>query len=153
MKNNLLPIKKPIKRILDGKMVTINSMIHYAGTEEYAIELIEGFGPFSKTERLVISEHKIDSFINQFEIQTKKQLIQPIDMETKTAEVIENNKDNFNEVRSILFETMRGLKDGSVKPEVAKQISDTAQTIINTVKVELDYVKISGDYNKPKMLS
>lgn len=153
MKNSLLPIKKPIKRILDGKMITINSMIHYAGTEEYAIELVEGFGPFSNTERLVISEHEIDSFINQFEIQTKKQLIQTNDMETQKAEVIENNKDNFNEVRSILFETMRGLKDGSVKPDVAKQISETAQTIINTVKVELDYVKISGDNHKPKMLS
>jgi len=148
--HNLPPLKTPIKRISDGKTIIINSMVHYPGTEQYAVEVIEGFGAFAKTERFTISEHALDDFNSQFNINVKKQ---QIIMETNNTEVLEQNKDNFNEVRSILFDTMRGLKDGSVKPDVAKQISETAQTIINTVKVELDFVKMSGGRDKPRMLS
>lgn len=151
-KDNLPPLKVAIKRIEDGKTVMINSMIHYPGTEQYSVELIESPGPFSTTQRFTISEHDVDQFTNQFEIENKKQLTKQIIMKDNNT-VLEQNKDNFNEVRTILFETMRGLKDGSVKPDVAKQISETAQTIINTVKVELDFVKISGNNEKPRMIS
>lgn len=51
---------------------------------------------------------------------------------------------DVTELRAVLFETMRGLKDGNVDVERAKAINDTAQTIINSAKVEVDYVKASG---------
>ena len=37
-------------------------------------------------------------------------------------------------LRDIMFDTLRGVKDGSIKIETAKAINDTAQTIINSAK-------------------
>ena len=52
------------------------------------------------------------------------------------------------ELRSMLFETMRGLKDGELDVEKAKAINETAQTIINSAKVEVDYIKTAGGKSK-----
>lgn len=55
-------------------------------------------------------------------------------------------KNNIEELRAHLFETMRGLKDGSIALDTAKAISEVGQTIINTAKVEIDYAKaVHGD--------
>jgi len=47
-------------------------------------------------------------------------------------------------LRTHLFDTLRGIKDGSMEIETAKAINDIAQTIINTAKVEVDHMKIVG---------
>ncbi|SFJ06847.1 hypothetical protein [Nitrosomonas sp. Nm34] len=52
-----------------------------------------------------------------------------------------NNQNNITELRAILFDTLRGLKDKTIDIEHAKGISDTAQVIINSAKVEADYAK------------
>lgn len=54
----------------------------------------------------------------------------------------ENN--NIQGLRDIMFATLRGVKDGSIKVEQAKAINDTAQTIINSAKVEVDFIKATG---------
>lgn len=51
---------------------------------------------------------------------------------------------NITELRTHLFDTLRGLKDGSMKLETAQAINDTAQTIINMAKVEVDHIKVVG---------
>lgn len=51
---------------------------------------------------------------------------------------------DIDALRAHLFDTLRGLKDGSVPIEKAKAMSDVAQTIINTAKVEVDYAKATG---------
>lgn len=51
---------------------------------------------------------------------------------------------DITELRTHLFDTLRGLKDGSMKRETAQAINDTAQTIINTAKVEVDHMKVVG---------
>lgn len=51
---------------------------------------------------------------------------------------------DITELREHLFSTLRGLKDGSVKIETAKAINDTAQTIINSAKVEVEMVELVG---------
>lgn len=48
---------------------------------------------------------------------------------------------NINTLREHLFDTLKGLKDGSIDIEKAKAISGVAQTMINTAKVEVDYIK------------
>jgi hypothetical protein len=51
------------------------------------------------------------------------------------------------ELRKHLFETIDALKDEK-KPmdiERAKTISEVAQTIINSAKVEVDYMRLRGD--------
>src|SRR5258707_10796433 len=68
-------------------------------------------------------------------------------------------KNKISDLRDHLFETLEALKDTG-KPmdlERARVISDVAQTIINTAKVEVDLVKAvsacapgSGFFNLPE---
>ncbi len=51
---------------------------------------------------------------------------------------------DINELRSVLFDTLRGLKSGALDIDRAKTMSDVAQTIINTAKVEIDHIRIAG---------
>ncbi len=56
-------------------------------------------------------------------------------------------KNKISDLRDHLFETIEALKDPD-KPmdlERAKAISDVAQTIINSAKVEVDLVKAIND--------
>ncbi len=52
---------------------------------------------------------------------------------------------DIKELRGHLFDTLRGLKEGSVDIEQAKAISQVASTIIQTAKVEVDYINATGD--------
>jgi hypothetical protein len=51
---------------------------------------------------------------------------------------------NIADLRTHLFDALKGLKDKSMDIETAKAVSDIAQVIVNTAKVEVDYVKASG---------
>lgn len=51
---------------------------------------------------------------------------------------------DINELRDYLFSALRGLKDGSIKIDQARAMSDVAQTIINTAKVEVEYLRVTG---------
>jgi hypothetical protein len=53
---------------------------------------------------------------------------------------------DINTLRDMLFETMDGLRDPEKPLEIerAKAINDTAQVIINTAKVEIDYARTTG---------
>lgn len=54
---------------------------------------------------------------------------------------------DINELRNILFETLRELnnKENPMDIKRARSISDTAQVIINTAKVEVDYYRATGE--------
>lgn len=62
-------------------------------------------------------------------------------MSSKPTEV-----NDINELREILFASMRSLKKGASADDIAlaKMQSDLAQTIINSVKVEVDFVRATG---------
>jgi hypothetical protein len=51
---------------------------------------------------------------------------------------------NINDLRTHLFDALKGLKDGTVDIEKAKAMSDLAQVIVNSAKVEVDYAKATG---------
>lgn len=52
---------------------------------------------------------------------------------------------NITELREILFETLRSVKTGDEKAIArAKAVSEVSQTIINTVRLEIDHVKATG---------
>lgn len=57
---------------------------------------------------------------------------------------MDSNNNDLDGLRAVLFDTLRGLKDGSVKPEQAKAINDVGQTLINSAKLEVDYLKATG---------
>jgi hypothetical protein len=52
----------------------------------------------------------------------------------------------IEDLREHLFDTLRGLKnkENPMEIERAKAISDVAQTIINSAKAEVDYIKATG---------
>jgi hypothetical protein len=51
---------------------------------------------------------------------------------------------NIEALREHLFDALKGLKDKSIDIERAKAMSDIAQTIINSAKVEVEYAKATG---------
>lgn len=53
---------------------------------------------------------------------------------------------NIRDLREHLFETLKALRDekNPMDLERAKTISTVAQTLINSAKVECDYVEITG---------
>jgi hypothetical protein len=51
---------------------------------------------------------------------------------------------DINTLRAHLFDCLAGLKDGSVPLERAKAVSEVAQTIINSAKVEVECAKATG---------
>lgn len=55
-----------------------------------------------------------------------------------------SNDNSIKGLREIMFETLRGVKDGSIDPDKAEAINKTAQTIINSAKVEVEFFKATG---------
>jgi hypothetical protein len=51
----------------------------------------------------------------------------------------------IEDLRSVLFDTLRGLKDGNVDLDRAKAVAELSQTIINTGKLEVDYMRTTGN--------
>ena len=51
---------------------------------------------------------------------------------------------NIATLRQHLFDTIDGLRNKTIDIEHARAINDTAQTIINSAKVEVDYMRVSG---------
>jgi hypothetical protein len=51
---------------------------------------------------------------------------------------------NIEDLRTILFDTLRGVKNGTIDTEKAKTISEISQVIVNTAKVEVDHAKVTG---------
>lgn len=56
------------------------------------------------------------------------------------------NPKTVNDLREHLFAALDALKDKDNPMEVerARAVSDIAQTIINTAKIEIEYLKING---------
>ena len=47
-------------------------------------------------------------------------------------------------LRAILFETLHGVKDGTIELDKARTISDISARLIETAKVEVDYLRVTG---------
>lgn len=51
---------------------------------------------------------------------------------------------DVNALRKHLFEAIEGVKSKAISIEQAKAVADLSQTIINSVKVEVDYARVTG---------
>lgn len=49
------------------------------------------------------------------------------------------------DLRKHLFDSIDGLKAGTMEIDKAKAISDLCQVVINSAKVEVDFMKMRGD--------
>lgn len=54
------------------------------------------------------------------------------------------SKKTIEDLRTVLFETIEGVKAGTIDLEKAKTISDLSQVMVNTAKVEVDYARATG---------
>lgn len=60
----------------------------------------------------------------------------------------ETNTETIADLRTALFQTLRGLNDPTNPMDIerAKAVSDVAQVIINSAKVEVEHMKIAGGH-------
>ena len=56
---------------------------------------------------------------------------------------------NISDLRDGLFEAMQMLKDGKLTVEQAKAISEMSQVVINSAKVEVDYIRANNGGEMP----
>lgn len=56
-------------------------------------------------------------------------------------------KNKISDLRNHLFETLEALKDEEKPMDIAraKAISEVAQTIINSAKVEIEFMEVTGE--------
>lgn len=51
-------------------------------------------------------------------------------------------RNKMDDLRNHLFEVIEKLQDGDIEIERAMAIKDVAQTIVNSAKVEVDFLKL-----------
>lgn len=51
-------------------------------------------------------------------------------------------RNKIEDLRNHLFETIELLKEGEIDIEKAKAIADIGQVLVNTAKIEVDFLKI-----------
>lgn len=51
---------------------------------------------------------------------------------------------SISDLRETLFATLEAVKDGSLDIDRARQINEVAKTIVDTAKVEVDYLRVTG---------
>lgn len=56
---------------------------------------------------------------------------------------------NINDLRDTLFETLNGIKSGAIDLDKARAINEVSKTIIDTAKVEVDYLKVNNGGESP----
>lgn len=50
----------------------------------------------------------------------------------------------LNDLRAALFETLQAVKDNTMDLDRARSINEVGRTLIETAKVEVDYLRVTG---------
>lgn len=50
----------------------------------------------------------------------------------------------IEDLRAALFATLEAVKDGTLDLDKARQVNEVAKTIVETAKVEVDYLRVTG---------
>ena len=51
---------------------------------------------------------------------------------------------DISELRRHLFATLAGVKDGSIDLDKARAVNELGKTLVDTAKVEVDYLRATG---------
>lgn len=51
---------------------------------------------------------------------------------------------NIDDVRAILFDALEAVKTGALDLDKARRINELAKTLVDTAKVEVDYLRATG---------
>jgi hypothetical protein len=129
-----------------GESIFITSIVDYEGTKEKVVYIRKGYGANEKTEKQVMSYEEFNLFCDK--LVTKMPLI----MNEEKPELEKKSSNNFDEMREILFDTLRQVKSGKFDESKAKTICVISQTLINSARVEIDYIKTVSNKNKSNLL-
>lgn len=55
-----------------------------------------------------------------------------------------SNENNLNKLNDVLFETLAGVKDGTIDPKKAQTIVNIGNSIVNNAKIQLSAFKLTG---------
>jgi hypothetical protein len=55
-----------------------------------------------------------------------------------------NKGKTLDDLRAALFATLEGVRSGSIDLEKAKAVNEIGKTLIDTAKVEVDYLRVTG---------
>jgi hypothetical protein len=55
-----------------------------------------------------------------------------------------SSNNDITALRAALFETLRGVRDGTVDLDKARAINELSKTLVDTAKVEVDYLRATG---------
>src|SRR5690606_20266294 len=125
----------------------ITSIVDYEGTKQKSVSITKGYGANEIRESKVMNYDEFEEFVSDLETKQKIKVMENENVKTK-----QDSKGNLKELRDILFETLRGVKDGTVKADKAKIISEVSQVLINSAKVEIDYIRATGNNKKSNMM-
>ena len=53
-------------------------------------------------------------------------------------------RNKMTDLRDHLFEVLERLKDGDIDIQTAQTMADVSQVIINSAKIEVDFIKVTG---------
>lgn len=129
-----------------GKTVLVKECIHYAGEKRFKVVLSYGFGASEEREVVYVNEDNTETFLKRFSTKEQKRFEQIL-----IGSIVEK-KNNLTEMRSALFDSIRGVANGTMNIEKAKSISQTSQVIVNSIKVEIEYKKMVKDTSKSEIL-
>lgn len=54
------------------------------------------------------------------------------------------NNNSIEDLRKALFQTLQGVRDGSVDLDKAKTINEISKTLVDSAKVEVEFLKVTG---------
>lgn len=55
-----------------------------------------------------------------------------------------SNNNDITALREHLFATLRGVKDGSIDIDRAKTVNEIGKTLVDTARVEVDFLRATG---------
>lgn len=55
----------------------------------------------------------------------------------------------IEDLRDALFQTLKGVKDGTIDIDKARAINELGKTLVDSAKVEVDYLKVNGGGETP----
>ncbi len=128
----------------------------FEGSQECYIQFTYGFGPSEQTKRMEFPYVELDKYLDEFE--DKKDLTGNFKLPGQTeeksikVEIMSEQKNNMASLRDYLFGAIEAVKHNKMTTEQARSTAQLAQTVINSVKLELDYKKSNSKAPQLPML-
>ena len=130
---------------------------YFEGTKSCYIQFTYGFGPSEQTKREEFPATDLDMWLKRF--QPKRDLTERFELPHQKIEeikiqpvIMSEQKNNMASLRDYLFGAIEAVKQNKMTTEQARSTAQLAQTVINSVKLELDYKKSNSKAPQLPML-